>query len=186
VIARTCIDGLASALGPALPTAAAVELPTTQECADALAYTRYDELNVITAMVRLTSDPPFLDQVDHSRRQRIAEADIQSRLKALTPKDVEHCLETYRNAISRRPDDWPLRFNLGAFYEELRQYPLALEQFRWLVQRFPKYKAFRLRLGNVLAQSGDKSAALIEFNEGLKIDPEDQRLKEASDQLQRK
>jgi len=184
LLARACDGALIADLSARLPTKQPQEIPTAGQCAEDIAYTFYDDVNVNAAMVRLTSGPPFLDQVDHSKRQAAAEADNQRRLSAFSPQAAQLCLNTYTAALSRRPDDWPIHFNLALLCQELKRDAQALEQFQYLVRRFPKSKNFRLGLANALLNTGDRSAAVVQFKVALQLGPDDEALAKQINQLE--
>jgi thioredoxin-like negative regulator of GroEL len=87
-------------------------------------------------MVRLTSAPPFLDQLDHAQRQAAAESVNRKRLAMFSVQDSQVCLNSYLAAIARRPDDWPIRFNMAVFCHELKRDEPAVEQFKYLCAVF--------------------------------------------------
>lgn len=183
LLAKGCYDALTSMYAARLPKPATNVVPTAQQCADDIAYTVYDEVNVNAAMVRLTGNPPFLDQLDHASRQAAAEAENQKRLAAFGPAEAQRSLDTYVMALQKRPDDWPIHFNLALFCQELKRNQQAVEQFEYLVSRFPEVKNFRVGLGNALLSSGSNAAAISHFQAALRLDPEDRHLREELQQL---
>ena len=183
LLAKGCYGALTSMYSARLPKPAADTIPTAQQCADDIAYTVYDDVNVNAAMVRLTAKPPFLDQLDHARRQAAVEAESQKRLAAFGPAEAQRSLDTYTSALRKRPDDWPIHFNLALFCQELKRNQQAAEQFEYLVSRFPEVKNFRVGLGNALLSSGSNAAAISHFQEALRLDPEDRDLRQELQQL---
>jgi predicted Zn-dependent protease len=87
------------------------------------------------------------------------------------------------SALNRRPDDWPIRFNLALFCQELKRDAQAAEQFDYLVRRFPREKHFRLCLANSLLAAGNKSGALSQLEAALRLDPDDEDLQRQVPQL---
>lgn len=183
LLARACDEALTSQLSAQLPARASREVPTAGQCAEDIAYTPYDDLNVNAAMVRLMSGPPFLDQLDHSQQQAAAEADNKRRLAAFGPQEAQLCLNAYVAALSRRPDDWPIHFNLALFCQDLKRQAQAIEQFDYLVRRFPEVKNFRLDLAASLLDTGERTAALAQLEAALRLDPDDTALAQQINQL---
>jgi tetratricopeptide (TPR) repeat protein len=146
VLASAIYGRLVSALAPVLGAPAPGRIPTRQECAEALAYTRFDEVNVIAAATRLTAGPPFLDQLDHAQRQAAAEAASQKALAEFNLPEAEQCLEEYREALRRRPDDWLLHYNFAVLCQSLHLFPETAAQFRFVAKEFPQIERFRLLL----------------------------------------
>jgi tetratricopeptide (TPR) repeat protein len=177
LLARKCFAGLVPVLAPRLGEPARAEMPTEKECAEAIGYTEYSEINIVSAMVSLTSRPPFLDQLEHGPRQAAAEAAIKQRLAAFSSREAEACLRTLELVVGREPDWWPTRFILGSFYQELGRYPAAVKHFQHIVEQFPQTKKFRLCLADALMQAGDKAAALAQLTEASRLDPHDPALR---------
>jgi tetratricopeptide (TPR) repeat protein len=183
LLARGCYNELVSVLADRLPQKPIREIPTQDQCAQDIAYTSYDDVNVNAAMARLTSGPPFLDQLDHALRQAAAEAANKKSLAAFGPTEAQASLSTYLNALVQRPDDWPIHFNLALFCQELKRNSQAVEQFEYLVHRFPQIKPFRVGLASSLLSTGNKVEALAQFQEALRLDPEDNDLRKQVDEL---
>ena len=182
--ARGLCAKVAEVMGADLGGAPAAQIPTPQQCAEAIGYTLYDELSVAGAMVRLTSRPPFLDQLDHAQRQAGAEAHLHQRFAGFTPEDAENCIQSYHAAIQGRFPCWPTRFNLASLCEELERYPAAAEQYRSLIGQFPRTRKFRLALALCLLKSGDKPGAEAALKEALRLGPPDKETRRAMEQIQ--
>src|SRR5258708_25974495 len=73
VLARESFGAVVSALEARLKGRPPGELPTAEQCARDIAYTRYDDVNVMAAMVRLTRTPPVLGQLEHFDRPNARE-----------------------------------------------------------------------------------------------------------------
>lgn len=168
-LARTLLPEVTTALqlGPAAGT-----IPTREDCARALAYTEIDDLNVNTAMAEQTSKPPFLDQIDHARRQVDAERRNKDRLTRTTAADIERAIGIYREAIAAAPDDWMLRYNFGNLLAQAGQHGPAAAEHERVVARLPGQRTFRLNYGHALLQSGRRVEALAQFRAILKEHPD--------------
>jgi tetratricopeptide (TPR) repeat protein len=168
-LARTLLPSAATALGLGRSSLAA---PSRDDCARALAYTPIDEMNVLAAMAQQTSKPPFLDQLEHTRRQAEADGRVRERLSRTTMQDFEQALAVYRTAIAQRPDDWMLRYNLGNLHSQFGRHTDAATEYTWVVEKLPRQRMFRLNLGNTLLQSGRPTEALLQYRAALEIDPD--------------
>ena len=183
-IAKACYEKVARMLSPDAGTADTTSFPSEQECADALAFTEFESLEVEAAFLRLTGDPPFLDQLEHEQRQAEAKLRYEKRRAEFTPATAERCLAVYQKAIHQDPDFWPLRYNLGNLYQQVGQLNLAAKQFQSVVEEFPRTKRFRIVLGNVLLDARDKSGALAQFKQAFLLDPHDTGLKQTIQRLE--
>ncbi len=168
-LARALLPAVVATLGlgdgPGAP-------PTREDCARTLAFTPIDELNVRAAMVRQTAKPPFLDQLEHAERQKLAEQEVQERLRRTTMEDFERAAAVYREAIARHPEDWMLRYNFGNLLGQFNQPANAAAEYEFVVQRLPRQRVFRMALGNALWQTGRAAEAVAQFQAALGIDPD--------------
>src|SRR5439155_13980979 len=82
VLASTLLLSVVSLLGLAnMPGFAGTGPPSSRaECAEELAFTSWEEVNVAAGMVHSLANPPFLDQLEHAERQARAEQTIQQRM----------------------------------------------------------------------------------------------------------
>jgi len=177
LLAKGCFDAVARVLASKLKTPAESRFPTPQEVADEIAYTPYDEVNTIAAMVRLTASPPFLDQLNHTARQAAAEAASKKRLASFGPVEAQLSLDQYTVALRKRPNDWPIRFNLALFCQEMKRNSDAVEQFDYLVRGFPDVKNFRVGLANALVSCGSNLLAVPHLEHAFRLDPRDANLR---------
>jgi len=148
-----------------------VEIPTKDECARALAFTPWDEVNTAAAMVKLTANPPFTGQLDHARRQAAAEKAIATVMAKVNQQFIDQVLGAYRQAIDARPDDWVLRYNLATFLQQLERPREAAPYYEQVVQILPDSAPFRVLWGQSLGQAGQIDQAARQFREALKRDP---------------
>ncbi|MEK7678100.1 MAG: tetratricopeptide repeat protein [Verrucomicrobiota bacterium] len=169
LLAKTVLTAVTNALGLG-PSSA--QIPNRQECADLLAFTSWDELNVATAMTRMTSKPPFLDQLEHAERQERAETMVARRLKSFQREDLARAVQIYRQAIAQSTNDWQLYVNFGNLLSDLHDYPAAIAPYENAVKLRPELLQAKLALGDVLLKAGRFDQAARQFSEALRIDPD--------------
>jgi tetratricopeptide (TPR) repeat protein len=102
--ARALLPVVAEALALGKPAAAPL---SRDQCAERLAFTVWDEINLAAATARMTSHPPFVDQLEHAARQTRAELALSNRLSRLAPREAGSAAGTYRQAVGRGLEDWP-------------------------------------------------------------------------------
>jgi tetratricopeptide (TPR) repeat protein len=161
-------------------------IPSRDECARLLAYTEWHDAQIQLAMADLTSRPPYHDQLNYKERQARAEKLARERLAQLTVPQVEVALEISRAAVKRRPDDWLLRNNCAQLYQALGRPAGAVEHLDAIVKLFPNVASFQILLGQALAAAGRFDAAIIHFENALKLDPQDQRAQQSLAQAQQR
>lgn len=147
-------------------------IPTQEACARALGYNPINELQMIDAILQLTGKPPFLDRLEHARRQADATRQYERRAAALTSRDLEQALETHRAAIAQNPGDWWLYYNCGMLYQTGQDYPHSAAQLEKSVSLMPQLASLRVAWAGALARTGQRDAALRQIQEALKIDPQ--------------
>lgn len=171
-VARTLLPAVVDSLrAKGAAPAESVEIPTREQCAAALAFTPWDEVNTAAAMVKLTAGPPFTTQLDHARRQAAAEKVIATAMEKVDQGFVDQVLAAYRRAIDARPEDWVLRYNLGTFLQQLERPREASRCFEQVVQMLPDCASFRVQWGQTLWQAGMIDQAARQFQEALKRNP---------------
>ncbi len=179
LVAQSLYPVVAALLGQRLGPAAAPPLPSRQQCAEWLAYTDWDELQTRTAMVKLTSLPPFLDQIDHVQRQSQAERELKERSARFSRQELQKSIALYHVALERTPEDWQLHHNFGMLCYLTHDYLTAAQNLAVEVQRFPDLLPGRLALGAALASAGKTQEARDQFEEVLRINPGNRQAKQA-------
>jgi tetratricopeptide (TPR) repeat protein len=178
LLASAALAEAAPALGLGPTT---IPAPSEAECAELLAFTPWDECNVLQSMTDLTRQPPFLDQIGHQRRQEAAQELFDARRKALGSEALKECARTYLAALKRAPGDWQLRLNYARLWTSLGKPALAARELETVVNLFPREPKFRLMLANVLKDDGRRSEAAREIETAARIDPGLPQLKPALD-----
>lgn len=148
-----------------------VEVPTSEQCARDLAFTHWDEVNTAAAMAKLTANPPFTGQLDHARRQAEAERAVATVMDRVDERFVNDVIAAYGQAISARPRDWVLQYNLGTFLHQLGRPQEAAPCFEQVVRTVPDFAAYHVLLGHALGQAGLTDQAARQFREAIKRDP---------------
>ncbi|MBN1125744.1 MAG: tetratricopeptide repeat protein [Sedimentisphaerales bacterium] len=147
-------------------------IPSMQQCAERLGYTEWNRINAMAAMARMTTHPPFTEQLDHEIRQTQTERQIATLQNRLNPQQMSNCIRDYRTAIATYPEDWHLRYNYATLLYQFQQYPQAIEQIRPVVEKFPEVHNFRMCLGHALARIGNIKQAAQQYARVLEFDPQ--------------
>jgi tetratricopeptide (TPR) repeat protein len=183
-MAKALMPAVARVLSTARADASAqtAEIPTRDECAQALAFTAWDEVNTAAAMARLTASPPFTEQLGHATRQRRKGEAIASVMENVDEAFIAEVIQKYHSAIAANPDDWPLRYNLGAFLHQLKRFDAAAEQFAHVVRALPHVSEYRTLLASALSRAGRRPQAVRQLREVLTRDPRYTPARDALDQ----
>jgi tetratricopeptide (TPR) repeat protein len=184
LMALTLLPEVVSALGLGFHVGATNPPPrpisSREECAAALGFSSWDEIGTKAAMVRLTANPPFLDQLEHGERQARAEGEIADRTRAFQdPGLQQQAIEVYRAALARRPGDWQIHLAFGNLLIDFGRFAEAVNQFAVVVQAQPEFLPARMLCGHALRQSGRPAEAVAQFQEVLRRDPNNPGVKAA-------
>jgi len=141
-------------------------------CSQRIALTGCSRLQMEKTMALMTSRPPFTQQLDHRRRQAARQADVR-RLQAKfdTPAARDEAFRACQSALRSNPDDLELRQCYAKLLQELGDSRGAIEQWQWLLARFPEMANWHIDLGAALNAGGDLSGALAQFEVAIKLDP---------------
>jgi tetratricopeptide (TPR) repeat protein len=148
-------------------------LLTESQCREYLAYTIWDEYNVITEILNaFRKDLPYTNQIYHKERLRRVEEElenIKTLLKEQPPKIVE---EQYLQAIEKTPDDWWLRLKYARFLTMiLEENFVAAEQYRKVIEILPYSHDVYAQYGSVLLNLGNYDAAIECNKEAIRLNP---------------
>ncbi len=161
-----------------LVASASAQIPTREQCARALAFTRWDEVNTAAAMAEMTAKPPFTRQLDHAARQARAEKEIKSVTDHLDEKFVSDVTQAYREAIEADPQDWQLHYNLGALLHQLGRYDEAVRELDYVVQALPHVPQYRVLLAYACGKAGRWDQAILQCQQAIKRDRHNKQARE--------
>ena len=183
VVARTLLPQVVRALGLGQPAGAP---PSRDECARALAFTEFDEMDMLSAMAELTSRPPFSDQLEHAARQTEAERDARARLGRFDRDAASRATGLAREAVEHWPDDWQLRFILGRMLFHTGEPAAAAEHLAAAVRLLPANPVTRIELANCLTQLHRTEETIAQLQEVLRLEPENASARAGLEALQKR
>ena len=177
LLATTLFPAVAAALGQSLPTNS--PLPSRDACAAALGFTKWHELQIDLGVVASRNRPPFLDQMDHAQNFARDQQALQVRQSNLGPGETEQAKASLLTAIANNPGDWQLRHLLAGMASALKDFNTAVENYAFEVNLFPNRLVSRLNFASALAQAGQAREAVVQFNEVLRLDPDNEAARKA-------
>jgi len=142
-----------------------------QRCAELLAYTEWDQFQVVDEMVQRLELPPFTNQSEHAERmQRLR--DLRAKLESmLKPENHDRWIKTYSGAIAKAPKDWALHENFAKLLQHIGDATGAEREWRTVTELLPHSAAGWYGLGNVLDAIGKSGEALECFRKALSLKP---------------
>ena len=100
-------------------------------------------------------------------------------IEAFKAKDFEKSVVEFNNAIALAPSDHTLYGNLSASYYNLNKFDEALESAENCIKINPGWSKGYQRKGLALTALKKKKEAIDAYNEGLKVDPTNEQIKES-------
>jgi len=159
---------------------------TLEDCAAALGYNAWEEWQIASAILRQSARPPFIDQMDHARRQAATEKALTEQAAQFTTNNLARAVGVARSAIGANPEDWQLKYNLGMMAHLTGDQTTATAQFQFAVEKFPEWPPARLMLGQALSQSGRRWEAEEQYRQCLRLAPDFVPARRALESLQGK
>jgi tetratricopeptide (TPR) repeat protein len=142
-----------------------------EEMAQRLGMTPHDRYINAMSMLELEKRPPFTHQLGHEKRL----TELRDRLHELRLIDLaerQGSRERYLEALSRAPENHPLRARYAAFEARIGNSAAAVEQWQQLVAMFPSAAHRRTALAFVLADEGRLDEALQQLGIVADLYPE--------------
>ncbi|MGB3512824.1 MAG: tetratricopeptide repeat protein, partial [Microcoleaceae cyanobacterium] len=101
-----------------------------------------------------------------------AEVYLKEGREAAKQTNLELAADNFQKAIEIEPDQ-PLQVykNLSQFLVEINQVEKAIAVLKATIDRFPENASVYLKLGNIFAENGKTEAALNNYRQAIKIDP---------------
>jgi tetratricopeptide (TPR) repeat protein len=147
-------------------------LLSKEECARRLAFTDWDQYQVLDEMLKRLGQPPFTQQLDHQSR----DARLTKARDALQPmvhgEALSMASDRYRQALILAPADWVLHEHYAKLLEGSGDPPAAEKEWRKVIELMPHYAPAYYSLGNVLDGQGKSAEAIHFFEQALHRRPE--------------
>ena len=139
-------------------------VPTIEQCADDLALTSLDRYRLVASVAGLMRRAPFTNQYDYLEKRKLVNQRVNAlRAKGTSVAALEHSLQTYRQALDRRPGDLALHQNYAQILQETGALVEATGEWKRLLDQVPNTPAWRLALATALSDQGAHQAALHEY-----------------------
>ena len=175
LLARTIFQRAQDVLADKIETKKTTDAgPLSEEqCAKMLAFTDYDNLIITQGnFVTISQGSPFINQAYHDEISAFWSQKAEQAGARMDPNALGRAVDTYRRAIIQDSNDLILRLKIGKLLWETRiDPPVAITQYRLVVERTPN-DFFRLaELANMERALGDVNSALIHATRAVEILP---------------
>ena len=137
--------------------------PSMARCAERLALTPWQRVEMLSYMVGMMGRPPFTGQLDNARRQARMQAAADAMAAQLGPEAVGQAKRRFRDALALAPEDVLIRRSAGRFFMFTGMLAEAEEHLRFVADRLPTDSAGHFELASLLLAQG----RTFEANESL-------------------
>ena len=173
-LARSLAEDIAALLPASVVgnPAARTNFLSADECADRLAYTDWDQYQIIQKMSRRVQEAPFNQQPGHEERDDW----LRQRLAELEPKigrlALEAATQQYRRALAGAGDDWVLHDHFAQLLVAAGNPGEAEREWRRVLELTPHYFVAYYQLAGLLNGVGRTADAERNFLAALRLRPE--------------
>jgi tetratricopeptide (TPR) repeat protein len=94
----------------------------------------------------------------------------------LKSRDFESALTLWQEAVTKSPDSYLVRYNLGLELQQRDRLRDAMDAYRHALRIRPDSVAARVNMGLIESRQGNGRAAIAHYEEGLAIEPDNPRL----------
>ena len=171
-LARATAEAVSGLLPNEARSDAQADWDSFDRCSQQLVLTPWDRRRVYESLVHRLSEPPFIDQLNHtaqlqSMAQEVAGARLQQTQQALSQART-----LYQQRTEAEPHDLYLRAGFAKLEEDAGNLPGAMAQWKALRDRIPFTAGPHYYLGKVLARMGKSQDAVQELDLALAIRPD--------------
>jgi len=144
---------------------------TEDDCAQQLAWTRWDQFRTVKSVLMRLTSPPFTSQCDHQQRYDATQRELEQLAPANRAQGLQEAAETYRRALLLSPQDWVLQRNFAELLRTMGKLKEAEAALRKALELLPHHPLGHFELGLVLVQGQHPDEALAEFDRVLAEQP---------------
>ncbi len=173
LLARAVLDQVCEALPKAVRSGKTRPTASRQQCAESLVLTPWDEYEMAKAMMRLTSQPPFTNQLDHAISQAAATERTESLRKlAFAPQALQAAWKAYESALRQSPDNLDLHLHFANLANQSGRLDVAAKHLQIVVEKQPWWSLMHKNLGDTLKQCGRSGEAIEQYRQALRFNPD--------------
>ena len=172
LMARTIFQTIAPVLDSRLPGKTQVETLSEQACAERLAYTDWNALNVMSDIQFDLQFAPFTNQLDRDERKQRWEGTVRTLRTRLDRQALVKAVNVHRAAAESAEGDFLIRHNCARILMELEDHDGAEEQFRAALHICRHHAPTHCSLGQLLIATGRAKSAEEQFREALRSAPD--------------
>jgi len=145
--------------------------PPADRCFELIALTDWDRYQAQMMISDMLRKAPFTNQIAAAGRYERRKKLLAALRTAATSPDVRNSARKwYAAALARRSDDLQLHLKFAQLLKGQGDYQAAVQQWRYLLNRFPNAAQWHLKLAELLQDSRRFPDAIVEFREAMRLD----------------
>ena len=169
-LARALFAEVERALPASLTKGAVAGVPTQEDCARRLAWTDWEQRQVLEEVRQRLQQAPFTAQSGHAQRDARWASRIAELGDKVSATNFSRLNEQYLAALRRAPADWVLPAQYAKFLEGNGDPANALAQWQNVLRLLPHSTEAHYQLGNLLDATGRSAEAVPHFRAALARD----------------
>lgn len=139
-----------------------------EACQTALAYTIFNQIDILEQIHHRLSQPPFTNQLDHKDRIAALAQKINDFKESIHSANIEEAMRIYQKALHNRPDDVDLMHNFASLLMNLGMNREAEKAYRDVLANIPHYSQAWNNLGLVSYRLHKYTKAIDAYQNALK------------------
>jgi tetratricopeptide (TPR) repeat protein len=143
-------------------------------CAAYLAYNNFEHHRILKLVLNgFIKQLPFTNQLYHSETIEHLEAELDSLQHVIQAQDFNHTVNTYEDALRKRPSDWLLHYKYAGYLAEdnVHKYQEAADHYQFVMKTIPHDPNTYVMRGVVLGKLGRLQESLDHNHLALKMNP---------------
>ena len=168
-IARLWAEAILKQLPSSIGTGNNKEWLNVEACSHAMALTEWDRFTAIEMMTKRMSAPPFTHQSNWAEQQHYWQGQLEKLRPFSKPYAMKRLVEKYREAVSRRPNDFYLHGNFARLLQAQGEDDAAIKQWQATLQLCPHNALALYSLADILDGTGKNTEAETFFTQALAV-----------------
>ncbi len=148
-----------------------VSVPRMETCASRLALNDWSKIQQLDGIIPLIDRPPFIDQPGHDERFQSLRRESIRLITAVDADGGQEALNSYAQALNKRPEDPYLLQLIGELYFSLNRFDEALVPIEKAQELLPLSYEVYTQLAYVYSRSNRVEESLPYFRKAIELSP---------------
>jgi len=146
-------------------------LPSKEKCASIIAFTPWNELNILENVMSRLIRPPFTFQYNNKLQQLELSRKISNLSWVKENDKFKEWVSIYENSLKMRPNDWEIHAQFARLLEAFNEDKAATEQWQIAKNLAPQNPVLHYQFGKLLNKNENWDDAIKELSMAISIIP---------------